>query len=101
MQTIYFNPFIGDTKPGLWAIRCGPYKAHFVTNNHKNKTAVIHNPPLLYHLERDATEVYTIPSSSAEYTTAMATIMAAQKAHKASLKTVPNQMAMGTSDKDK
>ncbi|XP_065178310.1 steryl-sulfatase-like [Sycon ciliatum] len=98
---IYKGTPNGDAQPGLWAVRCGSYKAHFVTNNHINTTAVMHDPPLLYHVERDATEVYALDPKSTEYLSNMATIMAARQAHLASLKHVPNQMAMGEDPKQK
>ena len=62
---------------------------------------MFHDPPLLYHLERDATEVYSLKSTSDEYKNAMVTIMAAKTAHEASLTTVPNQMAKGESVAEK
>ncbi|XP_062502846.1 steryl-sulfatase-like isoform X2 [Corticium candelabrum] len=86
---------------GLWAIRCGPYKAHYVTNTHLNHTAVIHNPALLYHLEYDPGENFPIDSKSSEYEEAMLVIEAAKKEHEATLKPVPNQMAMGGNDEYK
>eukprot|EP00118_Oscarella_pearsei_P024950 m.307191 g.307191 ORF g.307191 m.307191 type:complete len:499 (+) comp41999_c0_seq1:36-1532(+) len=87
--------------PGLWAIRCGPYKAHYVTNTHLNTTAVVHDPPLLFHVERDPSEQFTLSSSSDEYKEAMAKITAAKTEHEKTLTPVPNQMAMGSKDEYK
>merc|ERR1712048_730308 len=56
---------------------------------------VIHNPPLLYNVEHDLSEMYPIDSSSDEYAAAMATINEAKTAHEKTLTPVPNQMAMG------
>ena len=91
----------GDTRvvDGLWAARCGAYKAHYVTNTHLNATPVVHAPPLLYNVEMDVGESYPIDSASDEYSGALATITAAVAAHKASIKPVPNQMGMGTDPK--
>ncbi|XP_065832567.1 arylsulfatase A-like isoform X1 [Oscarella lobularis] len=86
---------------GLWAIRCGPYKAHYVTNRAHNRTIVKHDPPLLFQLERDASEQYSIAPNSDEYKEAMTQITSAKEDHENSLKPVPNQMAMGTKEEYK
>lgn len=43
---------------GLWAIRCGAYKAHYVTasksSGYRNPTW--HNPPLIFAIEEDPSE---------------------------------------------
>ena len=86
---------------GLWAIRCGAYKAHYITNTHLNTTAVMHDPPLLFQIERDPSEQYSISSDSDEYKEAMAKITSAKEEHEKSLTQVPNQMAMGSKDEYK
>eukprot|EP00041_Stephanoeca_diplocostata_P002266 m.25001 g.25001 ORF g.25001 m.25001 type:complete len:554 (-) comp13130_c0_seq2:1676-3337(-) len=84
--------------PGLWTVRCGAYKLHWVTSTWQNgsNNGVFHDPPLLFNLDIDPGESFPIASNSAEYTTWRATIEAARDAHEKTLKTVPNQMAMGT-----
>jgi arylsulfatase A len=86
---------------GLWAVRCGAYKAHFVTNTHLKTTPIVHDPPLLYQLEYDPSEDYPIDSKSSEYQDAMEIIQAAKAKHEATLTPVPNQMAMGGNDEYK
>jgi arylsulfatase A len=45
----------------LYAIRKGPYKAHFQTNaSYSQKPAEAHTPPLLYNLEHDPSEKFEI-----------------------------------------
>jgi arylsulfatase A-like enzyme len=99
---LYIYKGTSDSKlTGLWAVRCGAYKAHFVTSTHFNKTPVVHDPPLLYQLEYDPSEKYPVDSKSPEYKGAMETIQAAKAIHEATLKSVPNQMAMGGNDEYK
>jgi arylsulfatase A len=45
----------------LYAVRKGPYKAHFITKPAYGKgQAVEHDPPLLYHLGHDPSEKYDV-----------------------------------------
>jgi arylsulfatase A len=117
-------PAADDPQPGLWAVRCGAYKAHFASQcsimhqlgdsrcssefagederiggepNGLSKP-IIHNPPLLYNVEHDLGEQYPIAHDSTEYQTAMAQILKAKKEHEATLAPVPNQIALGGSD---
>eukprot|EP01064_Diplonema_japonicum_P006686 TRINITY_DN14529_c0_g1_i1.p1 TRINITY_DN14529_c0_g1~~TRINITY_DN14529_c0_g1_i1.p1 ORF type:complete len:560 (+),score=144.72 TRINITY_DN14529_c0_g1_i1:84-1682(+) len=83
--------------PGLWAVRCGSYKAHYVTNTHLASQPVVQNPPLLYNIEYDISETYPIDATSQEYQQVMAGINASRAAHIATITPVPNQMARGTS----
>ncbi|MBN2313287.1 MAG: sulfatase-like hydrolase/transferase [Sedimentisphaerales bacterium] len=51
----------------LYAIRKGPYKAHFFTRSaYGRDEEVRHNPPLLYHLGRDPSEKYDISKDHPE-----------------------------------
>jgi len=115
-------PAANDPKPGLWAIRCGAYKVHYVTQcsimqsvgdsrcsstlaspedttDHPNVGAQsaprVHNPPLLYNVEHDINEFYPIDSTSDEYKAAMDIITKGKQEHEATLTPVPNQMGMG------
>ena len=69
-----------DECPGLWSIRCGPYKAHWVTR-HTNwtydqygsvvqdtiKGPIIREPPLLYNVDRDPSEQFPISTDTEIY----------------------------------
>jgi arylsulfatase A-like enzyme len=51
----------------LYAVRKGPYKAHFVTQSaYGNDKPVPHDPPLLYHLGNDPSEKYDIAKDHPE-----------------------------------
>lgn len=136
-------PQSDDPKPGLWAVRCGAYKAHFVTSCsvmhlHGDKRCgsdaaygatessgeavsrylaafractaenpadlcalemsskpVKHDPPLLFNVNHDPSEMYPLPSGGAEYKAALDVILAAKREHEASLTPVPNQVGLG------
>jgi len=116
----------GDPKPGLWAVRCGAYKAHYVTQCSmmhefgdrrcssvpasfedvvlgdsplylKASEPIVHSIPLLYNVEHDENERYPIDSSSPEYAAVMATITRAKREHEVTVTPVPNQMGLGSS----
>ena len=45
----------------LYAVRKGPFKAHFITRSaYGNDEPVKHDPPLLYNLNRDPAEQYDV-----------------------------------------
>jgi arylsulfatase A-like enzyme len=51
----------------LYAVRKGPYKAHFITQSPYGKDQpVSHDPPLLYHLGHDPSEKYDIAKAHAD-----------------------------------
>ncbi|MEN6575074.1 MAG: sulfatase [Phycisphaerales bacterium] len=51
----------------LFAVRKGPYKAHFITQSgYGGDKPVEHNPPLLYHLGHDPSEKYDIAKDHPE-----------------------------------
>jgi len=121
-----FPPAPDDPKPGLWAVRCGAYKAHYVTQcsimgslvgdkrcsstlapledlpDHPNvggrgmAAPVVHSPALLYNVEHDFAELYPLDSKSDEYKAAMAIITKAKQEHETTLTPVPNQIAKGS-----
>ena len=82
--------------PGLWAVRCGSYKLHYVTSNYlaANK-GIFHDPPLIYHIEHDPSEMHPLSSTSDEYIEARKLIESNVIAHKKNLVWVPPQMARG------
>lgn len=91
-------PKHASTCDGLWAVRCGKYKAHWITRDYNEKQANYHDPPLVFHIERDPSELHPLLSDSAEYKNALLTIQTAKTAHVASIKPVPNQIGRGGSD---
>ncbi len=51
----------------LYAVRKGPYKAHFITKPAYGKGKEMHHePPLLYHLGHDPSEKYDISKDHPE-----------------------------------
>lgn len=52
----------------LYAVRKGPYKAHFFTQPGygKDRVETRHDPPLLYHLEHDPSEKYDVAADHPE-----------------------------------
>src|SRR5690606_2802756 len=48
----------------LYAVRKGPFKAHFITEgSYGGPARKEHDPPLLYHLEHDPSEAYDVAAS--------------------------------------
>ena len=54
-----------------------------------------HDPPLIYHIEHDPGENFPLGAGTDEYVAARAKLDAKAAAHRASIKAVPNQIAMG------
>ncbi len=51
----------------VFALRKGPFKAHFITKSEYGRDkAVYHDPPLLYHLEHDPSEKYNVADQHPE-----------------------------------
>ena len=89
-----------DTCPGLWAVRCGKYKLHYVTSNFSHSAnGQFHHPPLIYHIEHDPSENYPLSPETLEYKTAHDEITAAAEEHKKGVRPVPNQMLLGKDPK--
>ncbi len=82
---------------GLWAVRCGPYKLHYVTSNWTtgSSNGEFHDPPLIFQVENDPSEAKPLKSKSEEYKTQRQLIEAAVAEHRANMKYVPNMMALG------
>ncbi|EGD74433.1 hypothetical protein PTSG_05798 [Salpingoeca rosetta] len=83
--------------PGLWAVRCGAYKMHYVTSESLKDPAngTFHDPPLMYQIENDPSENWPLDPASEEYKQQHKIITAAVDEHLRNLKPVPNQMAKG------
>lgn len=74
----------------LYAVRRGPWKAHFLTRSgYGTDQAKKHEPPLLYHLPSDAGEKFDV---AAKHTEVLAEIDREVQKHRATLTSVPNQL---------
>jgi arylsulfatase A-like enzyme len=75
----------------LYAIRVGPWKAHFITQGcygiGEKKT--VHATPQLYHLENDPSEKYNV---AANHPDVVKTLVAAAEKHRKSIKPVADQL---------
>lgn len=85
-----------DGCPGLWAVRCGKYKAHFVTSYTVGTCQGAHpvincngstfwDPPLLFDLEFDPSEKWPVDNTTDLYNDTLTTILAAKLDHEANL----------------
>ena len=54
---------------GLWSVRCDDYKAHWVTTH--NGSVVIQDPPLLYNINMDPSELHPIWPNNDQYAAIM------------------------------
>jgi arylsulfatase A-like enzyme len=76
----------------IHAVRKGPYKAHFITKSgYGPDEAVVHDPPLLYHLEHDPSERIDVAD---DYPDVLEEIQEIVKQHQADLVEVPDQLAI-------
>lgn len=74
----------------IFAVRKGPYKAHFITKTAYGKDDEIqHDPPLLFHLEHDPSELYNVADQQPGV---IAEIRAEIEKHQQSLEPVENQL---------
>ena len=75
----------------LYAIRVGPWKAHFITQGcygiGEKKT--MHATPQLYHLENDPSEKYNV---AADHPDVVKSLVAAAEEHRKSIKPVADQL---------
>ncbi len=76
--------------PRLYALRHGPYKAHFFTRSEYGPDPeVAHDPPLLYDLDQDPGEKYDVASRHPDVITALRRVAAE---HAKTLRPVENQI---------
>ena len=76
----------------IFAVRNGPFKAHFKTKSAYGRDPVeTHDPPLLYHLEHDPSERVDVAETNPE---ALAAIRAIVEEHNRNLKRVPSQLTL-------
>jgi arylsulfatase A len=74
----------------LYAVRLGPFKAHFVTRSGYGPDGpVVHDPPLLYQLEEDPAERFDV---AARHPDVLRRIEELAEAHRRTLEPVPNQL---------
>jgi arylsulfatase A-like enzyme len=75
----------------LYAVRNGPYKAHFITENAygPDRQRKEHNPPLLYNLDGDPSERFDIGK---EHPDVLAEIQKIAEKHRQTVKRVENQL---------
>ena len=77
-----------DTTP--FALRQGPFKAHFQTREEYGATTVtVHDPPLLYNVEEDPSEKFDV---SAGHPEVVAALKAELAAHNAAMVPGPDQL---------
>jgi arylsulfatase A-like enzyme len=75
----------------LFAVRKGPYKAHFTTQSgYGSDKPVRHVPPVLYHLEHDPSEKYDIAK---DHPDVIADILKEVEKHRATLTPAEDQLA--------
>jgi arylsulfatase A-like enzyme len=76
----------------LYAVRKGPYKAHFITEDaygRGDRSRKEHDPPLLYHLDHDPSERFDVAKQRPEV---IAEIRKLVEAHRATVQPVENQL---------
>jgi arylsulfatase A len=75
----------------LYAVRKGPYKAHFVTRSaYGNDKPVRHDPPQLYHVGHDPSEKYDI---AGDHPDVIADIRREVERHRSTLTPAEDQLA--------
>jgi hypothetical protein len=75
----------------LYAVRKGPYKAHFVTESAYvgDRGRTEYDPPLLYHLDNDPSERFDL---SGAHPDVVADIKKTAEQHRKTVKPVENQL---------
>lgn len=75
----------------VFAVRLGDFKAHFKTKTSYvgQKRAVVHDPPLLFHLRHDPSEKHDVASRFPEV---LSRIRSLRERHEASIEPVENQL---------
>jgi arylsulfatase A len=74
----------------LYAVRLGPWKAHFLTRpGYGPEKAEPHDPPLLFHLGQDPSERFDVAAQNPEV---IARLRAAVEKHRSTLTPAPSQL---------
>lgn len=97
------NPLVNQVDPGLWAVRCGAYKTHFMATNVSCTVkymapGIYHAQPLVYKIDEDPSERFPL-EDTAEYATQVALARQAVTAHFATITPVTNQIGLGEDTK--
>eukprot|EP00035_Acanthoeca_spectabilis_P036383 m.39286 g.39286 ORF g.39286 m.39286 type:complete len:1090 (-) comp7942_c0_seq1:51-3320(-) len=100
------SPLVNQHTPGLWAVRCGAYKTHFVATNvsctvHYMPPGIFQQQPLVYRIDKDPSERFPLDpvANAAEYNAQVTIAKKAVQDHMASLTPVQNQIALGLNKK--
>lgn len=81
------------TRDKLYAIRKGPWKAHFITHpSYTKEPPVVHEPPLLYNIEADPSEKYEVGEAHPQVIEQFKDLY---KKHQATLSPVPSYLDGG------
>ncbi|MFM8250614.1 MAG: sulfatase [Planctomycetota bacterium] len=84
------EPFFYYRGTRLFAVRQGDFKAHFLTQNaYGQPKHVVQDPPLLYQLRVDPSEVHNV---AAEHSQVVAELLAAAEKHSKTVEPVPSQL---------
>merc|ERR1712000_578848 len=77
----------------LYAIRCGPYKAHFITRSGFNFSdpGEVHDPPLLFNVEWDPAEAIPLNTSKPQYQAIAKSLTLAADEHVRNTEPYPSQ----------
>uniref|UniRef100_A0A3Q4FZ97 Arylsulfatase A n=1 Tax=Neolamprologus brichardi TaxID=32507 RepID=A0A3Q4FZ97_NEOBR len=107
-EAMMFYPVDPSEKYGLFAVRLGKYKAHFYTQGafHSSttpdkdcpETAVFkaHDPPLIFDLEADPCEHYTLPVDTPDIQSVLQQVKTVKKQFESSMVFGESQVAKGT-----
>jgi arylsulfatase A len=93
-------PCVSDVDcPGLWAARCGKYKVHWVTSINNNSSPQFWNPPLLYDIMRDPSELHPIWPNNENYASIVSEIESKRAIFESTMDYgVPNYIMEGESE---
>ena len=93
------QPEDDSARDGLWAMRCGSFKAHFTTATHYPSAArETQAKPLLFDLTTDWAEARPIANNSAAWNATVELFLAARAVHQAArnLSGIANQLALAS-----
>ncbi len=94
MPTLTGGPSLRQSMPfwrgqELFAFRQGPWKGHRITQGGYARDRVQHDPPALYHLDRDPSETYDVAEQNPEV---VKELQAAMQAHLEGVEMAPSQL---------
>jgi arylsulfatase A len=90
---LYKGTPMDEEHPGLWAVRCGPYKMHYISTNSWQSKHIVYDPPQLYNVETDPSE--SRPLDVTQYAKVLRQMEEQVAEHQLTLNQVPNQMGRG------